>query len=60
MNKFIDSNVIIYAFTNNTQKQKCRKILNEENLIANTLVLLHTKNLGGRKMKHNLWAAIHK
>ena len=42
MNKFVDSNVIIYAFTNSNYKQKCRNILTEENLIANTLVLLES------------------
>lgn len=42
MNKFIDSNVIIFAFTNNDQKKKCRKILEEENLTINTLVLLES------------------
>ena len=42
MNKFIDSNVIIFAFTNSNQKQKCRNILAEENMIANTLILLES------------------
>ena len=42
MNKFIDSNVIIFAFTNSSQKQECRNILTEENLITNTLVLLES------------------
>ena len=42
MNRFVDSNVIIFAFTNSNYKQKCRNILAEENLIANTLVLLES------------------
>lgn len=42
MNKFVDSNVIIFAFTNSSQKQECRNILTEENLITNTLVLLES------------------
>lgn len=42
MNKFIDSNVVIFAFTNNDKKQECRDILAEENLITNTLILLES------------------
>ena len=42
MDKFVDSNVIIFAFTNSSQKQECRNILTEENLITNTLVLLES------------------
>ena len=42
MNSFIDSNVIIYAFTNSAQKLKCRNLLTQENLISNTLVLLES------------------
>ena len=42
MNRFVDSNVIIFAFTNSPQKQKCRNILIEGNLITNTLVLLES------------------
>lgn len=42
MNRFVDSNVIIFAFTNSGQKQECRNILSEENLVTNTLVLLES------------------
>ena len=42
MNKFVDSNVIIFAFTNSSQKKECRNILSEENLVTNTLVLLES------------------
>jgi predicted nucleic acid-binding protein len=43
MNRFVDSNVIIYAFTNNERKEECRRALTqEENLITNTLVLLES------------------
>lgn len=42
MNRFIDSNVIIFAFTNSNQKQECRNLLTQENLISNTLILLES------------------
>ncbi len=42
MNKFIDSNIIIFAFTNSSQKQECRGILTQESLITNTLILLES------------------
>ena len=42
MNRFVDSNVIIYAFTNSNQKQECRDVLTQENIIINTLVLLES------------------
>ncbi len=42
MSSFVDSNVIIYAFTNNDRKEACRSFLNQENLITNTLVLLES------------------
>ncbi|MBI2650497.1 PIN domain-containing protein [Candidatus Woesearchaeota archaeon] len=42
MNKFIDSNVVVYAFTRNKLKSNCEKALMQENLIANVLVLLES------------------
>jgi len=42
MNKFVDSNIIVYAFTKNKLKSNCEKVLYEENLITNVLVLLES------------------
>ena len=42
MADFVDSNVFIYAFTNNHHKEKCRELLTKEDLVTNTLVLLET------------------
>ena len=39
MTPFIDSNVIIKAFTNNNEKENCRRVLSEE-FITNTLCLV--------------------
>ena len=37
--EFLDSNVIVYAFTNNPRKEMCRKAIIESRLITNTLAL---------------------
>ena len=37
--EFLDSNVIIYSFTNNAKNEKCRKALRELSLITNTLAI---------------------
>ncbi len=37
--EFLDSNVIVYAFTTNPKKEKCRKALLELNLLTNSLVI---------------------
>ncbi|MBI2559166.1 PIN domain-containing protein [Candidatus Woesearchaeota archaeon] len=42
MSSFVDSNVMIYAFTNNDRKEECRSFLSQENLVTNTLVLLES------------------
>ena len=42
MNKFIDSNIIVYAFTRNSLKEGCEKALQKENLVADVLVLLES------------------
>ncbi len=39
MMQFVDSNVIIKAFTNNNEKENCRRVLAEE-FITNTLCLV--------------------
>ena len=40
--KFVDANVIIKAFTDNKDKEKCRKIL-QEDFITNTLCLVEAQ-----------------
>ncbi|MEK6838103.1 MAG: PIN domain-containing protein [Nanoarchaeota archaeon] len=43
MTSFVDSNVIIYAFTKSQNRKRCRELLlDKEGLIANTLVLLES------------------
>lgn len=42
MTSFLDSNIIIYAFTKHPNSEKCRELLVREELIANTLVLLES------------------
>ena len=43
MTSFVDSNIIIYAFTRSANNKQCRELLlNTEGLIANTLVLLES------------------
>ena len=43
MTSFIDSNIVIYAFTKSPNNKQCRELLlNREGLIANTLVLLES------------------
>jgi predicted nucleic acid-binding protein len=39
MTRFIDANVIIKAFTSNSEQEKCKKLL-RENFITNTLCLI--------------------
>lgn len=39
MNKFIDSNDIIFTFTNSSQKHRCRKILIEENITMTSILI---------------------
>ena len=43
MKPFIDSNVIIKAFTENNDKEKCRKILYEE-FVTNTICLIEAQH----------------
>ena len=42
MSKFVDSDVIVFAFTNNSRKDKCREFIEEENITINTLILLES------------------
>ena len=37
--EFLDSNIIVYAFTNNPRKEKCRKAIRERNLVTNSLAV---------------------
>ena len=43
MTQFIDANVIIKAFTDNKDKEKCRKVLYEE-FVTNTLCLVEAQH----------------
>ncbi|NQV09251.1 PIN domain-containing protein [Candidatus Woesearchaeota archaeon] len=40
--KFLDSNIIIYAFTKNKLKEDCRALIRSEELLTNTLVLVES------------------
>lgn len=43
MTSFVDSNIVIHAFTRNPNSKRCRELLlYREGLIANTLVLLES------------------
>ncbi len=43
MTSFVDSNIVIHAFTRNPNSKQCRELLlYREGLIANTLVLLES------------------
>lgn len=42
MVKFLDSDVIVFAFTNNPKKEECRKLIYNEDIVVNTLVLLES------------------
>ncbi|MAE43207.1 hypothetical protein CMO93_05525 [Candidatus Woesearchaeota archaeon] len=43
MAQFIDANIIIKAFTDNTDKERCRKAL-YENFVTNTLCLVEAQH----------------
>ncbi len=36
---FLDSNIIVYAFTRNPRKEKCRNVLRERQFLTNALVI---------------------
>ncbi len=40
--KFIDSNILVFAFTHNNQTDKCISLLETQECIINTLVLVET------------------
>ena len=44
MKTFVDSNVIIKAFTENNDKEKCRKVLNEE-FVTTSLCLVEAQHV---------------
>ena len=41
--QFVDANVIIKAFTDNNDKEKCRKVLSED-IVINTLCLVEAQH----------------
>ena len=43
MTKFIDANIIVKAFTDNKDKEKCRGVLQEE-FVTNALCLVEAQN----------------
>ncbi|MBU0628952.1 MAG: PIN domain-containing protein [Nanoarchaeota archaeon] len=42
MNKLIDSDVIVFAFSNNPKKEVCRELIENEKITVNTLILLES------------------
>ena len=42
MNKLVDSDVIVFAFSNNPKKEMCRKLIENEKITVNTLILLES------------------
>ena len=42
MTNFIDSNVIVFAFSDNPKKEVCRNLIENERLVIDTLVLLES------------------
>ncbi len=42
MTNFVDSDVIVFAFSNNEKKEVCRKFIEKENITINTLILLES------------------
>jgi predicted nucleic acid-binding protein len=42
MSKLVDSDVIVFAFSNNPRKDACRKLIEAENITINTLILLES------------------
>jgi predicted nucleic acid-binding protein len=54
--KFIDANVIIKAFTDNEDKEKCRDILYED-FVTNTLCLVEAQHSISTIKKNNIYAA---
>lgn len=42
MSKLVDSDVIVFAFTNNPKKDVCRRLIENERITVNTLILLES------------------
>ena len=42
MSKFVDSDVVVFAFSNNPRKEKCRELIERERITINTLILLES------------------
>ncbi len=42
MNKLVDSDVIVFAFSNNPKKEVCRELIENEKITVNTLILLES------------------
>ena len=42
MTNFVDSDVIVFAFSDNPKKEKCRQVIYNEDIIVNTLILLES------------------
>jgi len=42
MTNFVDSDVIVFAFSNNPKKEVCRRIIEKEDIVINTLILLES------------------
>ena len=42
MTNFVDSDVIVFAFSNNPKKERCRRFIEEKSIIINTLILLES------------------
>ena len=56
MTDFIDANVIVKAFTDNGDKEKCRNCLNEE-FVTNALCLVEAQHAISRVSGDKLYAA---
>ena len=56
MTNFIDANVIVKAFTDNEDKEKCRNFLNEE-FITNALCLVEAQQAISKINGNKLYAA---
>ena len=42
MAKFVDSDVIVFAFSDNPKKEKCRELISNEDIMINTLILVES------------------
>ena len=42
MVNLVDSDVIVFAFSDNSKKEACRKIIQTEDVLVNTLILIES------------------